>query len=65
MLAASFLFLGLALQTVSPAVVRHVQAGMAAQKAGRLSEAIAEFKQVTELAPNLAAAFVNLGAAYM
>lgn len=65
MLATSFLFLGLALQTVSPAVIQHVQAGMAAQKEGRLSDAIVEFKRVTELAPNLAAAFVNLGAAYL
>lgn len=65
MLATSFLFLGLGLQSVSPAVIQHVQAGMAAQKQGRLSDAIVEFKRVTELAPNLAAAFVNLGAAYM
>jgi tetratricopeptide (TPR) repeat protein len=30
-----------------------------------MQEAIAEFKKVTELAPNLPAAFVNLGAAYL
>lgn len=65
MWATGFLFLGVAWQTVSPAVVQHVQAGMEAQKQGRLSDAIVEFKQVTELAPNLAAAFVNLGAAYL
>jgi tetratricopeptide (TPR) repeat protein len=65
MLATGLLFLGMGWQSVSPAVVQHVQAGMEAQKQGRLSDAIAEFKQVTELAPNLAAAFVNLGAAYM
>src|SRR5665213_4322282 len=65
MLATGLLFLGMGWQSVSPAVAQHVQAGMEAQKEGRLSEAIAEFKQVTKLAPNLAAAFVNLGAAYM
>jgi len=59
------LFLGLAWQSVSPQVIQHVQAAIAAQKQGRLDEAIAEFRKVTELAPNLPAAFMNLGAAYM
>jgi tetratricopeptide (TPR) repeat protein len=59
------LYLGLAWQGVSPDVVQHVQAGMEAQKQGHLKEAIAEFKKVTELMPNLPAAFANLGAAYM
>lgn len=59
------LFLWLAWQGVSPQVVQHVQAGIAAQKQGRLNEAIGEFLKVTELAPNLPAAFVNLGAAYL
>ncbi|MGH9613857.1 MAG: tetratricopeptide repeat protein [Bryobacteraceae bacterium] len=62
---AIVLFLGLVWQSVSPQVVQHVQAGIAAQKQGRLNEAIAEFRKVTELAPDLPAAFVNLGAAYM
>lgn len=62
---AIVLFLGLVWQSVSPQVVQHVQAGIAAQKQGRLNEAIAEFRKVTVLAPNLPAAFVNLGAAYM
>lgn len=57
--------LALAWQAVSPEVVRHVNAGMDAQKQGRLTDAIAEFRKVTELAPDLAAAFVNLGAAYI
>ena len=57
--------LGLAWQTVSPEVVQHAKAGMAAQKAGQMKTAIAEFKAVTELAPTLPAAFVNLGAAYL
>lgn len=59
------LSLGLAWQSVSPEVVAHAKAGMAAQKAGHLDEAISEFQKVTELAPTLPAAFVNLGAAYM
>jgi tetratricopeptide (TPR) repeat protein len=57
--------LGLSWQAVSPEVVQHARAGMEAQKQGRLIDAIAEFKKVTELAPTLPAAFVNLGAAYM
>ncbi len=59
------LYLGLAWQSVSPDVVQHVQAGITAQKQGRLTDAIAEFREVTELAPSLPAAFVNLGAAYI
>ena len=65
MILALVLTLGLAWQTVSPEVVQHVQAGMAAQQQGRLADAIAEFKKVTELAPDLPAAYVNLGAAYL
>jgi Flp pilus assembly protein TadD len=61
------LALGLAWQsaTVSPDVVTHVKAGLAAKQEGKMDIAIAEFKKVTELAPTLPAAFVNLGAAYM
>jgi tetratricopeptide (TPR) repeat protein len=59
------LCLGLAWQAVSPEAVRHAQAGLDAKKQGQLDEAISEFKKVTELAPSLAAAFVNLGAAYL
>lgn len=62
---AAVLFLGLAWQAVSPEAVSHAQAGVAAQKAGRMDVAIQEFKKVTELAPQLAAAYVNLGAAYL
>lgn len=65
MISTALMALGLAWQTLSPDVVRHVQAGMEAQKQGRLAEAIVEFRKVTELAPTLPAAFVNLGAAYM
>ncbi len=65
MIAGWVLVAGFAVQAVSPEVVQHAQLGLEAQKQGRLSEAIAEFKRVTDLAPNLAAGFVNLGAAYM
>ncbi len=57
------LALGLAGQTVSPEAARHIKAGVEAKQQGRLPEAIKEFKIVTELAPDVAAAFVNLGAA--
>jgi len=59
------LILWLAFQTTSPEVLRHVQAGMEARQKGQMDTAIAEFRKVTELAPDLAAAFVNLGAAYL
>ena len=59
------LSLGIAWQTVSPEVARHAAAGVTAQKEGHLAEAIGEFKRVTELAPELAVAWVNLGSAYM
>ncbi|HEY3457924.1 MAG TPA: tetratricopeptide repeat protein [Bryobacteraceae bacterium] len=55
----------LALQAVSPEVAQHARAGLAAKQQGNLTAAIAEFQKVTELAPNLAAGFVNLGAAYL
>lgn len=64
MMHAIFLLL-LAFQTVSPEVVQHVQAGLDAQKQGKLDTAIDEFRKVTELEPTLPAAFVNLGAVYM
>jgi len=63
--AALALWAGLAWQAVSPEVVQHAQAGLAAKQQGNLPEAIAEFQKVTELAPQLAAGFVNLGAAYL
>ena len=56
---------GLVFQTVSPEVAQHARAGLAAQQQGRLPEAIAEFQKASELAPDFAPAFVNLGAAYI
>jgi tetratricopeptide (TPR) repeat protein len=55
----------MAWQTLSPEVAQHIQAGLEAQKQGRLDEAIADFRKVTELAPDLPAPFVSLGQAYM
>ena len=54
---------GLAWQAVSPEVVEHARAGLAAQQQGHLADAISEFRKASELAPQLPAAFVNLGAA--
>jgi tetratricopeptide (TPR) repeat protein len=59
------LTMGLAWQAVSPEAVTHAKAGLAARQAGHLTEAVSEFKQVTELAPTFPAGFVNLGAALM
>jgi tetratricopeptide (TPR) repeat protein len=57
------LMLALALQ-VTPELRQHVDAGLKAKAAGNLDAAVREFKRVAELAPDLAAAHVNLGAAY-
>ncbi len=65
MIASLLISAGLTLQAASPEVVRHVQAALAAKQAGQMPTAIAEFKTVTELAPDLPAGFVNLGAAYI
>ncbi len=62
---SAVLAIGLAWQSVSPDAIGHIKAGIAAQKQGQMDTAIGEFKKVTELAPTLPAAFVNLGAAYL
>jgi tetratricopeptide (TPR) repeat protein len=65
-IAAPVLFgLGLLWQSVSPEVAQHAQAGLAARDHHRWNDAINEFRKVTELAPDLAAGFVNLGAVYV
>src|SRR5687767_8573254 len=53
----------LALQ-ITPALKQHVDAGLSAKARGDLNTAVREFRRVVELAPNLAAAHVNLGAVY-
>lgn len=47
---------------VSPELRQHIDAGLKAKSAGDLDRAVREFKRVVELAPNLAASHVNLGA---
>ncbi len=59
------LALWLAWQTASPEALQHMQAGAEADKQRHFDVAIAEFKKVTELEPNLSDGFVNLGQAYM
>lgn len=59
------LFLWLALQTPSPEVAQHMQAGIAADKQRQFDTAIAEFRKVTELDPAFADGFISLGQAYM
>jgi tetratricopeptide (TPR) repeat protein len=60
-----FLFALLAGQGAVPDAAQHVQAGLEARKQHQVDVEIAEFRRATELDPNLADAFVNLGAAYM
>ena len=54
----------LALQ-VTPQLQQHVEAGLQAKNAGDLDRAIREFQRVVEMAPDMAAAHVNLGAVYL
>jgi len=49
---------------VTPELRQHVDAGLRAKADGDLDTAIREFRRVVELAPQLAAAHVNLGAVY-
>lgn len=61
----SILILSLALQSVSPAGVQYMQAGVEAHKQKHFEEAIAAFRKATETDPNLPQAFLNLGEEYM
>lgn len=49
----------------APDLRQHVEAGLAAKRAGDLPTAAREFKSAAELAPNLPAAHVNLAAVYV
>jgi tetratricopeptide (TPR) repeat protein len=62
--AALSLWFALAPPQVSTAM-EHVRAGVEAHQSGQLDSAIAEFQQATELDPQLALAFVDLGAMYV
>jgi tetratricopeptide (TPR) repeat protein len=59
------LLLALAAQAPSGEVVQHVQAGISAEKLGQHDVAIAEFRKATELDPDFAIAYVNIGTVYM
>jgi tetratricopeptide (TPR) repeat protein len=45
--------------------MQHMQAGLEARKQHQVETEITEFRKASEIDPNLADAFVNLGAAYM
>ena len=60
-----FLFAWLAGQAATSDAMRHVQEGLEARQQHNVEQEIAEFRKATEIDPNLADAFVNLGAAYM
>ena len=49
----------------APGLKQHVEAGLKAKNAGDLDTAIREFQRVVEIAPEMAAAHVNLGAVYL
>jgi len=59
------LLLWFAGQALSPEASQHMQAGIQAEKQRQPQVAITEFRKVTELAPDLAEGFVQLGQAYM
>ena len=52
------------LQSVTPEIIEHARAGAAALQQGHVEVAIREFRTVTELQPESAAAHANLGDAY-
>jgi tetratricopeptide (TPR) repeat protein len=60
------LSIALALQQASPSpALQHIHEGVEADKIGQLDQAIAEFQKAAELDPDLAAAFVDLGAVFI
>lgn len=63
--ALASLTLSLTWQTASNDATQHVQAGLEARKQHQVEVEISEFHEATELDPNSADAFLNLGAAYM
>jgi tetratricopeptide (TPR) repeat protein len=54
----------LLLQSLTPEVIEHAQAGAAARQQGKIDVAIQEFRKVTELQPNSAVGHADLGDAY-
>jgi tetratricopeptide (TPR) repeat protein len=64
MMALALFFLSFLGQAITPEVIEHAKAGTAALEQGKLDIAIEEFRKVTELQPNSAPGYVNLGDAY-
>lgn len=62
---SALLVLWFAGQTLSTEAAQHMQAGISAEKEHKPAVAIEEFRKVTELEPNLAEGFVQLGQAYI
>src|SRR5882724_1806677 len=60
-----FLFAWLAGQAGTSDAQQHLQAGLEARKQHQVDLEITEFRKATESDPNMADAFVNLGAAFM
>ena len=60
-----FLFIWLTAQAGTSEAQQHLQAGLQARQQHQVDLEILEFRKATESDPNLADAFVNLGAAYM
>jgi tetratricopeptide (TPR) repeat protein len=58
-------FLSALLALQASGAVEHVHVGVAAEKSGQLDTALAEFKKATELDPQLAVAFADLGGVYI
>ncbi|HXM40642.1 MAG TPA: tetratricopeptide repeat protein [Bryobacteraceae bacterium] len=63
-MAPTFFACCLYLQGLTPEVIEHAQAGVAAAQQGRLGVAIQEFRKVAELQPNSPVAHARLGDAY-
>jgi protein O-GlcNAc transferase len=63
--AALFMCFASALAPQASTAMEHVRAGVEAHKSGQLDSAIAEFLEATKLDPQLALAFVDLGAMYV
>jgi tetratricopeptide (TPR) repeat protein len=61
----TFVLLLLLAFQITPELRQRIDNGLKAKKAGDLDTAIREFGRVVELAPNLPAAHVNLGAVYL
>jgi tetratricopeptide (TPR) repeat protein len=59
------ILLWLATQTPSADAISHLQAGIEADKQHHIDVAISEFRKTTELDPDLADGFVDLGQAYL